>query len=257
MRRVFYAETGEIMRKTVNNAFKIGSMTLALLLITPTLAHAKYNNMSASDNHKYYGWQLCKYHSDFSCEPVLSGQTWRSLWPDAWQREMIQRLNRMNIAMDSRPWIVVPKKLNKINYQQLSPFPNYRNTGGNRLILVNLTLQAFAAYNEKGHLIHWGPASGGKNYCPDIHRKCTTPTGSFAIQNKQGEECISHKYPIEKGGGAKMPYCMFFHGGFGLHGSGDLPGYNDSHGCIRLYVDDAKWLNLYFARIGTPVLISN
>lgn len=217
------------------------------------------NNLSHSQNHlehKYYGWQLCQY-PEFSCINVKNGVTWRSLWQDAWQREMVQRLNRMNVAINSRPWIVVPRDLALLSYKQLSPFPASRNTHGQRLVVVNLTSQAFAAYDEQGDLVHWGPISAGKDYCPDVNRKCLTPTGSFKIQSKEGPECVSSKYPIDKGGGAKMPYCMFFHRGYGLHGSYDLPGYNDSHGCVRLYVDDARWLNLYFVRIGTPVIVTN
>jgi len=33
---------------------------------------------------------------------------------------------------------------------------------------------------------------------------------------------------------------MFFHGGFALHGSPSVPGYNASHGCVRLFDDDAE-----------------
>jgi lipoprotein-anchoring transpeptidase ErfK/SrfK len=39
---------------------------------------------------------------------------------------------------------------------------------------------------------------------------------------------------------------MFFNGNFALHGSYNVPGYNDSHGCVRLFVNDAQWLNQEF-----------
>jgi hypothetical protein len=39
--------------------------------------------------------------------------------------------------------------------------------------------------------------------------------------------------------GAKMPYYMRFSGGSGLH-SGYLPGFPDSHGCVRLPDDMAS-----------------
>ncbi|MCX7124554.1 MAG: L,D-transpeptidase, partial [Gammaproteobacteria bacterium] len=42
---------------------------------------------------------------------------------------------------------------------------------------------------------------------------------------------------------------------FALHGS-TLPGYNASHGCVRLFFDDAKWLNQDFLNIGTRVTVS-
>lgn len=40
-----------------------------------------------------------------------------------------------------------------------------------------------------------------------------------------------------------MPYCMYFHKGLALHGSDDIPGYRASHGCVRMFTRDAKWLN--------------
>ena len=46
-----------------------------------------------------------------------------------------------------------------------------------------------------------------------------------------------------------MPYCMYFHKGFALHGSNDIPGFRASHGCIRMFTDDAKWLNHEFVDI--------
>jgi len=45
--------------------------------------------------------------------------------------------------------------------------------------------------------------------------------------------------------------------GFALHGSYEVPGYNASHGCVRIFVDDAEWLNEDFTDIGTRVYITN
>ncbi len=47
-----------------------------------------------------------------------------------------------------------------------------------------------------------------------------------------------------------MPYCMYFHKGFALHGSDDIPGYRASHGCVRMFIEDAKWLNQEFVEVG-------
>ena len=139
---------------------------------------------------------------------------------------------------------------------ELSPFPLHKDTRGHKLLLVNLSLQAFGAYDASGNLVHWGPVSGGKGYCPDVGRNCNTSTGNFKVFRKQGPECKSSKFPIETNGGAPMPYCMHFNGGYALHGS-TLPGYHDSHGCVRLFFDDAKWLNQNFLTIGTPVIVTH
>ena len=52
-----------------------------------------------------------------------------------------------------------------------------------------------------------------------------------------------------------MPYCMYFHGGQALHGSYEVVNGNISHGCVRLHVNDARWLRFNFAEPGTKVII--
>ncbi len=127
-----------------------------------------------------------------------------------------------------------------------APFPQ-RISSGN-LIKVDLRKLAWAAYDSQGYLVRWGPASGGKKYCPDIRRACRTVTGTYTIYRKQGPGCKSSRFPVGRGG-APMPYCMHFHGGYAMHG-GHVPGYNASHGCIRLHHEDAQWLNQNFVQVG-------
>lgn len=204
---------------------------------------------------RYYGAHLCSYPG-FKCVKVKRGETWEKLFHDSRDREMVKRLNRTNMPLKYRSWIVVPTNLNNLDILDLSPFPLNRDTNGRKLLLVSLGQQAFGAYDASGELVHWGPISGGKRYCPDVGRGCSTIKGSFKIFRKQGPECISSKFPIETNGGAPMPYCMHFKGGFALHGS-TLPGYHASHGCVRLFFDDAKWLNQNFISIGTPVIVTH
>jgi lipoprotein-anchoring transpeptidase ErfK/SrfK len=52
-----------------------------------------------------------------------------------------------------------------------------------------------------------------------------------------------------------MPWAMFFHGGFAIHGSNEVPNYNASHGCIRLYPADARWLNQNVLNYGSTVIV--
>jgi lipoprotein-anchoring transpeptidase ErfK/SrfK len=53
--------------------------------------------------------------------------------------------------------------------------------------------------------------------------------------------------------GARMPYYMRFYGGIGMH-TGYLPGYNASHGCVRMPDRMAK---VFFenVEVGTPVIV--
>ena len=52
------------------------------------------------------------------------------LFPNSRDREIVKRLNRMNMPVKYRSWIVVPTNLGNINNLSLSPFPSYRQTNG-------------------------------------------------------------------------------------------------------------------------------
>lgn len=203
---------------------------------------------------QYYGENLCDY-PEFKCVKVHRGDTWAKLFPDERERDVVKRLNRTNIPLHYRPWIIVPKDLTDLDYMDLSPFPKNIKSSGEKVVVVDLGLQAFGAYDKEGYLVHWGPVSGGKGWCPDTNSKCETALGTHRVYRKQGANCISSKFPIETSGGAPMPYCMHYYQGFALHGS-TLPGYNASHGCVRLFNEDAEWLNKHFMQIGTQVLVT-
>lgn len=210
-----------------------------------------YNN----DAPRYYGAELCAYPG-FKCVKVRSGDTWAKMFPNVRNREIVKRLNRTNIALRYRSWIVVPNNIDSVNYMDLSPFPHNIESPGKKTLIVNLRHQAFGAYDAQGNLIHWGPISGGRDWCDDVGRPCRTATGLHKIIRKQGAQCESSKFPIETNGGAPMPYCMHYYRGFALHAS-KLPGYHASHGCVRMFFDDAKWLNKSFTKIGTKVIVTN
>ncbi|PIR58179.1 MAG: hypothetical protein COU71_00080, partial [Parcubacteria group bacterium CG10_big_fil_rev_8_21_14_0_10_38_31] len=112
-----------------------------------------------------------------------------------------------------------------------------------KLIFINISAQAFGAY-ENGLLITWGPISSSSEriecgLASKKKYKCVTPRGKFFISEKDVDH-ISKKYP-QPNGGSPMKYAMKFYGNYWIH-AGILPGYPDSHGCIRIFHDDAKWL---------------
>lgn len=117
------------------------------------------------------------------------------------------------------------------------------------IVKVNLNHGTWAAYDSQGDLVNSGRVSGGRSFCSDINKKCRTATGTFTIYEKRGAKCKSKIFPVGKGG-APMPYCMFFHQGFALHGSNAVPNYNASHGCVRMKPADAKWLHESFVTVG-------
>lgn len=112
---------------------------------------------------------------------------------------------------------------------------------------------AWFAYRD-GVLVNSGAASGGRTYCPDIGRSCRTPSGVFRVISKGGPGCRSSRYPVG-GGGAPMPYCMYYSRNYAVHGSYEVPNYNASHGCIRVHPSAARWLSQNFIGIGTRVVV--
>lgn len=196
----------------------------------------------------YYGTGLCAY-PQFQCIKVGRGDTWEKLYPDPEQRIIVQKLNRTYNYLWAGKEIVVPRSLAQITLLDVAPFPQSIDEH-EKQVIVDQEKLAWGAYDEKGQLVGWGPISSGRDKCSDSNHSCRTMTGIFRVFSKENQFCKSDVYPIGKGG-AKMPYCMYFHKGFALHGSDDIPGYRASHGCIRMFVQDAKWLNEYFTEIST------
>lgn len=133
---------------------------------------------------------------------------------------------------------------------------------GQKEIIVDPRIHMWGAYDEDGRLVKSGIATAGSAYCRDLHRSCRTKIGTFRIDSLGESGCISHKFPLPRGG-APMPYCMYFNGGQALHGSNEVVRGNISHGCVRLHVKDAKWIRYNFAEepnsnnegLGTVVII--
>lgn len=201
----------------------------------------------------FYGERFCD-DPRFDCVRVRSGETWNTLWPNQREQLVVRKLNRLNISLFPGLVVAVPKDLSNLDVMDISPFRHYIAPPGRKIIIVDQRRLAWGAYDANGELVRWGPTSSGRGYCPDLHSRCRTPTGTYSVYSKEGPGCISSKFPIGRGG-APMPYCMFFHGGYALHGSPTVPGFNASHGCVRLFYDDAKWLNQNFVGIGTAVRV--
>src|SRR5512132_3344644 len=99
---------------------------------------------------------------------------------------------------------------------------------GPLLIVASVTEQVAYVYRN-GIRIARSSVSTGRPGHP-------TPTGVFTILEKE----VHHTSSIYKG--AAMPYMeRVTWGGIALH-AGDLPGYPDSHGCVRLPLEFSKLL---------------
>ncbi len=197
---------------------------------------------------------------------IKSGDTWASLFPNEESRDLVRRINRMNIRLRTGMVIAIPKNLDRITIYDVSPFPRYIESDGEKTIYISQKKLAWGAYDEDGELLWWGPISSGNPHCHGVYGGCSTPTGSFRVIRKQDIDCISTAFPRRadgNNGGAEMPYCMHFFRGYALHGSNTVPGYPDSHGCIRMFTEDARWLNEEFVSVpedgerGTRVVIDD
>ena len=212
-----------------------------------------------------YGETLCK-SADYQCIKVKSHDTWETLFPNTDERDIIKRINRMNIDLRTGMLIAVPKNIDRLTIYDVSPFPRYIDSTGEKTIYVSQQKLAWGAYDKEGELVWWGPLSSGSGHCQGIEDHCTTPSGSYRVIDKQDIDCISTAFPIRPdgdNGGAPMPYCMHFFKGFALHGSDTVPGYRASHGCVRIFIEDARWLNEEFVDLpdestqGTRVIVDD
>lgn len=168
------------------------------------------------------------------------------------QRDIVQRLNRTTVPLQYRRWLILPDTW---NYMDLGPFASKIDPPGQKILLVDLRVFAFAAYDADGRLMYWGPATGGDEWCSDSAHPCKTAEGVFNIYRMKGADCVSNEYPLESKGGAHMPYCMYYYQGYAIHGD-DLIGFTHrSHGCVHIFYEDAKWLQQHFVALGTVVIV--
>jgi len=215
----------------------------------------------APDVPLFFNTGLCA-NPKFECIKVAGNQSWEKLFPDEQQRDIVQRVNRNYNNLYAGKVIAVPRHLKDANLLDFSPFPKKIKADHDKQVIVDQNKLAWAAYDPDGNLVKWGPIASGRTKCPDSNRVCLTMTGVFRIFSKENSKCKSDIFPVGKGG-APMPYCMYFHKGFAMHGSNDIPGYRASHGCVRMFTPDAKWLNENFVQatneaknqVGTKVVV--
>ncbi len=139
---------------------------------------------------------------------------------------------------------------------------------GSPRIVINLHLQK-ASFYKGDQLVGVSKISTGK----EGH---DTPAGSYKVlqknqnhrsnlygvfKDKQTNQVVDDDADLTKEKvpegcyfeGSSMPYFMRFNGGIGMH-TGYLPGYNASHGCVRMPDHMAR---IYFqnVEVGTPVIV--
>ena len=163
----------------------------------------------------------------------------------------VNRTDTQHIAkMDT---VLIPADLSA-DVARYSPFPQsipYANI--RKVIYFSYPAQYFAAY-QNGQLVRSGPTNMGR-------KKDPTPTGLF-FTNWKGE---SVKSTSNDEWILKWNFNVINDSGIGFH-QYDLPGYPASHSCLRLQMDDAKYLYTFadewklqgkqhVVAKGTPVII--
>ena len=111
------------------------------------------------------------------------------------------------------------------------------------MISVDIDKQRMKVTNNNGQTFIWTVSSGRDGF--------ETPTGSFNVQRLDANH-FSDEYEQ-----APMPYSIFFHEGFAIHGTyqGGL-GRPLSHGCVRLAVPNARLLYSWVEQYGASIDIS-
>lgn len=176
---------------------------------------------------------------------------WNELFSDELFTEVLKKVNRRNTNIRPKDVIAIPLELyldtDLLDPTLLTLMTTYIETEHTKVVIVDPQLLQYSAYQD-GSLIKWGIVNIGSKICSDTKlNKCKTPVGNFNIITKKGKFSRSNLYPTDckdkKKCGAKLYYSMIFHNsGASLHGHDTLPGYNASHGCIRLLREDAAWL---------------
>lgn len=150
------------------------------------------------------------------------------------ERYAILALNRLD---SKNKWnadtLVVPAKVDT-TLMEYSPFPMQLDVLSpvKKFVVFSYPIQAYGVYSN-GSLVKWGPTSMGK-------KAAKTKTGlTFANWKKKlAISTVDSEW--------KLPYNfnIFNLDGIGWH-QYDLPGYPASHSCLRLLLNDAKWLYSY------------
>jgi hypothetical protein len=218
--------------------------------------------ISLADYVGWYGSKLCEERDRYDCvtfgkqvveKEVKTGKgtrtvrklaepTWEDAWPDERERELVMKINRINEKLRAGMRVAVPKDMRGKSLMNFSPFEKKIGPPGEKLLIFDPAIYAWAAYDPGGKLVRWGPAVGGRG---GYH----TPVGEFRIYSKGDGSCRSRGRQC-----TPMPFCMTFERGNAFHAR-VLPGRHESHGCIRLFYDDAEWLNREFVEYGTKVIV--
>ena len=119
-----------------------------------------------------------------------------------------------------------------------------RSFGGPKRVEINLTNQTLRAYQGNRVVIRTHISSGKSG-----HR---TPRGNFRARWKDADHRSSLYHD------APMPWSVQITGNYFIHGSGSVPNYPASHGCVRVPLtgNNAAKRIFNWIDVGTPIRIT-
>lgn len=176
-------------------------------------------------NIEYHALPIKKHDSNY--KHVINTYTGDSL-------NIIQQINRIDKKfIRNLDTLIIPSVITG-NLLDYTPFPMELPfmKEVNKLFIFAYPIQAYAVY-ENGRQIKWGASSMGK-------KSTKTPTG-LNYTNWKGRRVISS---VNSSWILQYNFNIMNTFGVGWH-QYDMPGYPASHSCLRLFMDDAKWLYEY------------
>lgn len=117
--------------------------------------------------------------------------------------------------------------------------------------LVGVSLISTGSKGHETPLGNYKIIQKNRDHRSNLYGDYVNPDGSIA--KKDVDTTVDKQPPGTRFVGARMQNFMRFHGGVGMH-AGYLPGFNASHGCVRM---PERMSEIFFANVevGTPVMV--
>lgn len=208
---------------------------------------------------KDFSLKLCE-SGEYNCFKFYKKGSDYVKWDEAFKNEkiraLVQKINRRDNLIFRNACIALPDDITK-DELFYAPFKKEIDDK-EKHIIVDLNKLAFGAYKD-GKLVFWGAANGGVGRCKETGKfNCKTPIGEHQVYEIKKGASRSSLYPVECNDKKKCGVVVYnlikFSGPVGVHGSKSLVGGNVSHGCIRVFRNDSKYI-INFVKIRAKIIV--
>ena len=163
----------------------------------------------------------------------------KAYWTRVWYRKQAAKKRRRAAARARAR----AGKARRASYRKSSRRTSKRRGSSRVVARVDLSSQRMVVSRRGRTLYSWPVSTGRRGY--------RTPTGTWRV-HRMHREYYSKKYD-----NAPMPFAMFYHRGFAIHGTNSISrlGRPASHGCVRLHPSNAATLFSLVNRYGGTVKV--